>query len=285
MNNLNYSKYNKYIDSFINDTNYKLSIEKELSGKNINLLMDTNIFNKSIMFTDNFLNISCNNGLYFFEKNNINIHYNFCSGGNNIFISNYLGYSIYENFMKNINTKIIFLQKNNYTDLLLNNNFNYNKIDKDKYDKIIIHSNNLCKDNLYKNLLSRNFNNNFNNFYLSSFYNYYNKFKINDLNITTFTRTLLILIKLNCTICINGFSCNIIKTNYHSEYYYKYTSNLNTRINTNSIDVKHIKDNEKHYSGIIKDNYVLYYLLKKYPNKIKIDKNIKNTLFKKFDNI
>lgn len=284
MNNIDFNKFNNYIDNFINNK-ITFGIEKELLNKNINLLMDTEIFDKNFMFKKNFLNVSCNNGFYYFEKNNIIINYNFCSLGNNIFISNYLGYCINENFFGNKEINFIFLQNNEYFKLLSNNNFNYNKIKKNEFDKINCCNNGIINKKLYLRLLKNNKNTNFNKFNLSSFSNYYTELKENDLNITTFTRTLLILLNLNCNIKINGFSCNLIETSYHSEYYYKYSPLLDTRINTNSINVEHIKDKKKHYNGIIKDNYILYYLLKKYSNRISIDDKIKEILFKKFDNI
>jgi len=284
MNNINFNKFNHIIDDFIN-YKIKLDIEKNLIRKNINLLMDTEIFDKHFMFKDNFLNISCNNGFYYFENNNIKINYNFCSIGNNIFISNYLGYSINEKFFNNKNINFIFLQNNSYFKLLQNNNFDYNKIKKNDFDKLKCCNNGIINSKLYSNLLKNNKKTNFNKFNLSSFSDYYIKLKENDLNITTFTRTLLILLNLNCNIKINGFSCNLIETNYHSKYYYKYSPMLDTRINTNSINLKHLKNQNKHFYGVIKDNYVLYYLLKKYPDRISINDKIKKILFKKFDNI
>ena len=283
MNDISFNKFNNLIDDFINNK-INLDIEKDLLNKNINLLMDTEIFDKNFMFKENFLNVSCNNGFYYFEKNNIMIDYNFCSLGNNIFISNYLGYCINENFFDHKDINFIFLQNNDYFKLLSNNNFNYNKIKKNEFEKIDCCNRGIINKNLFLNLLKNNKNTNFNKFNLSSFSNYYVKFKEKNLNITTFTRTLLILLNLNCNIKINGFSCNLIKTNYHSKYYYKYSPLLDTRINTNSINVEHLKD-KNHYNGIIKDNYILFYLLKKYPNRISIDNKIREILFKKFDNI
>ena len=161
--------------------------------KYINFIMDTEYFDKDFMFQNDCLNITCNNGIFYFIEKNIPVNYVIMPCFQYKTATNYLEY--YKNNEIKYDFQIFFLFK--------------------QKKEIHINSINSITDLKYKYVKDNHL---------------YGYLKSINIEITTSIRSLIYFIKSNYIVKINGFTFSLIDIPYHSELYYKYTKDLMFKI-------------------------------------------------------
>ena len=267
--------------------------EKDIYGKNINLVMDGEHFDLKFLNNDNNLNITINGGYMSLIKK-MNINYIFSAFGNYLFPKNFLGYVIENsnnnndnnNDNKNEKIKILSLQTTKLSERFYNNNKQIQLIDLQELKKAencidILHLLKLNYEHNYQ-FLKRCHKEKCTEFfklkytYNQKMYRYIKKkFK---LVLSSGILTILHLLKLKCNIYINGFNFNLLEGKYHRTEYYKYTENQHYRTKMDSKSLTHLKQ-DRFIKGIEQDKYVLYLLKFKYFNyNIFLQSNLHNAL-------
>ena len=296
-------KLENVIDNYLLNKNFKMEKfeKRNMKGKNVNLLMDSKEDKLENLYNENYLNITCNGGIfYFLERKILSIDYVITPYTNHIFYKNFISFFInkpnifkdIKGFIKianrgiNLNSLIenqIGLEKNLIN--LKNNNVSYSIM------RLPLRRNGTNEDII--KILKSNFVNKskenqtdviLHNKYFNSFetkYQTYDLFKKNNFFLTTAIRTILYLLKLGCNIKIFGFSFGIIKGYYHSSSYYKYIPEYKKRLEKNyTKKLSHLKGKGiGHKIGPVYDKYALVYLLEKFPNRIFISDKLKNEIY------
>lgn len=301
LNKFRFLELEKLIDEYMKKDIVFREFEKDIMGKNINFIMDNLQEDYDDLFKENYLNISCNGGcFYFLKEKKIKIDYIITPFTNHIFYKNFICYFIDDNeIFKNIKGIIrmtntgINIEELKRNQIIIQENLNFLK--KIKFLKKIVKINletkhkkcNFMEKIIYKCRSNKDKNKTVNvnliNKYYDSFevkYNIYKNFKRNDFSLTTGIRNILYLLKLGCNIKIVGFGFNILQGYYHSEYYYKYTPDLNNRLTENyTKKMSHLNEHSiSHKMGITYDKYVLAYLLIKFPDRIHLSKKLEKII-------
>lgn len=293
LNNNDKKIINEFINFYFNENIScdDLNIyEKDIYGKNINLIMDGEHFDLNFINNNNNLNITINGGYMSLIKK-INIDYIFSAFGNYLFPKNFLGYLIesYNNGSNNSNNnkvKILSLQTTKLSERFYLNNKQIqlinledlkkaeNSIDILRLLKINSEHNYDCLKRCHKEKCTELFKLKYT--YNKKMYRAIKKkFK---LVLSSGILTILHLLKLKCNIYINGFNFNLLEGKYHNIEYYKYTKNEQYRTEMDSKNLTHLKQ-ERFVKGIEQDKYVLYLLKFKYFNdKIFLQNNLYNAL-------
>ena len=274
---------NDYFNSEIGELN---SFEKDIQGKKVNLIMDGEYFDKNLMYnSENCINITVNCGILYFMNNNINIDYIYTAFGNITFLKNLINNTIHRTL--NVNKiRILSLQNNNLFRGFKSFCKCLNKIKLEDLNKVttnltmieLLKNNNIHYQNLKR--CHKKKNNEFIQVEKTSNVIWYKQLKCKySVLLTAGILTILHLLKLNCEIYINGFNFNLIKGNYHTMDYYKYTPQFHNRTTMNSLELIHLKQ-DKFIKGIEQDKYVLYLLKNKFNNKLHFQDKINISLNK-----
>lgn len=309
LNNDDKKIINSFINFYFNENisyNDLNTYEKDIYGKSINLIMDGVHFDLNFLNNDNNkLNITINGGYMSLIKK-INIDYIFSAFGNYFFSKNFLGHLI-ENYSNHINynndstnnnndstnnnnnsnqIKILSLQTTKLSNRFYLNNkqiqlINLEDLKKTEHSNDVLHLLKFNYENNYECLKKCHKKKCTELFKLDYTYNQKmyrtikKKFK---LVLSSGILTILHLLKLKCTIYINGFNFNLLEGKYHNIEYYKYTEKEQYRTEMDSKNLTHLKQ-ERFVKGIEQDKYVLYLLKFKYLNdKIFLQNNLHNAL-------